>query len=100
MDKKTELKNFDKEAKIWYMFYTTFNDADMHHADNAFFNRNFTNSMDVHIANINWAREIIRRGLAECEILDYLPNSMPYISSIIDEAMGRLNIKKEKRSYI
>ena len=85
MNDTRELESYDRESAVWYLFYTTFNDHNFHHADNTFFNHNYKNSAGVHRANVDWIREILKNGVTACEIEEDMPESQPYLIDVLGE---------------
>lgn len=75
------IQQFAKEERIWYEFYTTFNDDNLYHADNAFFNHHFDETQPdmIHLANIEWVREILEHHVTPEELLNEMPNAKPYL---------------------
>lgn len=80
-----EVESYDREAEVWYLFYTTFNDHNFHHADNSFLNHNYKNSEEVHKANVDWIKEILKRGITAYEIEEDMPESQLYLIEVLGE---------------
>ena len=55
------------EVKVWFEFYTTYNDNNDKHAENAFVSNGYENANAgrLHEANVKWAREIYNHAFGE-----------------------------------
>lgn len=53
--------NRDAEEKVWYTFYTTFNDCDTSHAEQSFIANglNEASGETIHASNVDWAKEVV-----------------------------------------
>lgn len=77
---------WEKEEAIWYEFYTTFNDDNIHHAENAFHNNGYEEYTpdQLHAKNILWVDEIISHGYSLDKIQETMPTSKEYIEEYIE----------------
>ena len=72
-----------KETNIWYAFYTTFNDSNIEHADNAFLNQGFKTAEEIHQSNVEWARELMSKDVSVHVIVQLIPYSTDYIAEAL-----------------
>lgn len=76
------MENLNKtaEEKMWKKFYTTFNDDNIHHAENAFINNGLSDASAERLfsENQNWYKEILSHGMTQEEILKIMPEAERY----------------------
>lgn len=72
-----EYENWFKESDLWFDFYTTFNDDNVSHAENAFYDNNlaYADASEIHTANVNWFVEVMERGHSADEICTEIPKA-------------------------
>lgn len=89
MDKKYD---YEHEQDIWLEFYTTFNDDNMRHAQNAFdsYGCNEMSAADLHIENLRCFYEIYSRGFSFSEIIKMMPSAKEYGIEFFEKHCGRL----------
>lgn len=59
--------NKEDEERTWFHMYTTFNDDDYNHAENAFIANGYNNmtAEELHAVNVQFAEEIRKRQTAK-----------------------------------
>lgn len=98
---RKNLQDYKKEHDIWYEFYTTFNDNNMIHADNAFYNNHLDDlsTESLHAENIYWVREIMTHaGFSPEEICKNMPNATEYVKEVLNDNLQTQNdLENEER---
>lgn len=79
-----ESNEYEKELNIWATFYTTFNDDNLSHCDNAFSNLVASGVIEetvesVRSANFMWVQELKERGMKDNEIISVMPEAKEYL---------------------
>lgn len=82
MNKIIDNKEWQIEANMWFKFYTTFNDDNVRHADDAFHNNGLMNVTTEELFNNNvyWVNELMKHGLTKQEICDAMPEAIKYFN--------------------
>ena len=80
-----EDKEYEKELNVWATFYTTFNDDNFIHCDNALHAQIAVGEIEPSIngmkkANLNWVQEIKKRGMTDDEIIANMPEAKEYLT--------------------
>lgn len=72
--------DYEKEQDIWYEFYLKFNDDNLKHADEAFFNNEYfdLSAEQLHKRNLDWFAEILSHGISHEEIIKIMPAAKEY----------------------
>ena len=82
--------NYEKEQDIWYEFYLKFNDDNLKHADEAFFNNEYIDlsAEQLHKRNLGWFAEILSHGISHEEIIKIMPAAKEYGEELMSMKEG------------
>ena len=78
--------NKEKEIKIWFSLYMTYNDYNRLHAELAFqSNGLFSDSVtgeDLFNENLSFIHDLLQRGISEDELINEIPEAKQHLKTI------------------
>lgn len=71
------------ESNIWATFYCIFNDDNTEHCLNSYYNCGMDrmNEDEIRQRNLDWIKEIRRKGISDREIVELMPEAKDYITA-------------------
>lgn len=72
--------DYNKEQKIWFEFYTNFNDDNPRRAEQTFEANGFygASAEQLHKVNLEWFAEILSHGISYEKIIEIMPAAKEY----------------------